>query len=60
MREAITALQAALRELEQARGELPEDLRSELDGIIERSQAVLDSLRASGATEASDRAGATE
>lgn len=53
MREAIAALEAAVRELDQAREELPEDLRAELAGIIDRAHAVLGSLRAkSGATEA--------
>lgn len=46
MRDAITALESALAELERARAELPEDLRSELDGIIEQARSVVDSLRA--------------
>jgi hypothetical protein len=57
MRDAITALEAALGELENARAELPDDLRPELDGIIEHARSVLTSLRASIADE--DRADAT-
>lgn len=44
MRDAITALRAALSSLEQARSELPDDLASELDGIIEQARSVLGSL----------------
>lgn len=46
MRDAITALEAALAELENARAELPDDLRTELDAIISRAKAVLGSLGA--------------
>lgn len=49
MRDAVTALEAALSELEHARAELPDDLRTELDGIIEHARSVLASLRASTA-----------
>ena len=59
MRDAIAALEAAMAELEQARAELPDDLRSELDGIIEHTRSVLSALRAKAATEDSDRADAT-
>jgi hypothetical protein len=59
MRDAIAALEAAMSELEQARAELPDDLRTELDGIIEQTQSVLSALRAKAATEGSDRADAT-
>lgn len=57
MRDAVTALEAALSELEHARAELPQDLRTELDGIIEGARSLLTSLRAS--TEDEGRAGET-
>ncbi len=57
MRDAITALEAALAELEHARAELPDDLRTELDAIIGRAKAVLASLETS-ATEGEDPAAA--
>ena len=57
MRDAITALEAALSELEHARAELPDDLRSELDTIIGKAKAVLASLGAR-TTEDEDRADA--
>jgi hypothetical protein len=44
MRDAIAALEAALAELEHARAELPDDLRTELDAIIGRAKAVVASL----------------
>jgi hypothetical protein len=59
MRDVITALEAAVGELTDARGELPEDLRMEVDRIIDQARSVLASLRAKGATEDSDRADAT-
>lgn len=46
MRDAITALESALGELEQARSELPEDLRAELTEIIEQARSILASIRA--------------
>lgn len=52
MREAIAALESALGSLEQARDELPEDLRRELAPILEQARAVLESIRGkSGAPE---------
>lgn len=56
MRDAITALQSALAELENARDGLPDDLRTELDAIIMQARAVLTSLE--GATADSDPADA--
>jgi signal transduction histidine kinase len=44
VRDAITALEAALAELERARAELSEDLRTELDAIIGQAKAVLAAL----------------
>lgn len=45
MSEAINALESALAELEQAKDELPDDLRMELDEIIDATRAVLNTLR---------------
>lgn len=46
MRDAISALESALASLEHARGDLPEDLRTELDAIIAQARSVLASLDA--------------
>jgi hypothetical protein len=45
VRESITALESALAELEDAKGDLPDDLRMELDEIIEQARGVLAALR---------------
>lgn len=45
MREAVAALESALRELEQALSDLPEDMRPELSGIIDATRRVLGSMR---------------
>lgn len=50
MREAIAALESALGSLEQARDELPEDLRRELAPILEQARAVLESIRGKSAS----------
>jgi hypothetical protein len=49
VREAIAALESALGELEHARSELPEDLRTELEKIVENARALLESLRVKSA-----------
>lgn len=54
MREAIAALEAALGQLDQARAELPDDLRAELAGIIDQARAILDSIRAKSTTSEPD------
>lgn len=55
MRETVAALEAALRELEAARGELPDDLGAELDAIIARARSVLEGIRSrSAATEGAE------
>ncbi len=51
MRDAITALESALTELESAREGLPEDLRKELDAIIVQARGVIRSLEGSVTTE---------
>ena len=51
MRDAISALQTALASLEHARGDLPDDLRTELDAIIRQARSVLESLGGSTADE---------
>ena len=56
MRDAISALESALGELESAREGLPEDLRAGLDAIIKQARDVLASLE--GATADSDPADA--
>jgi len=48
VREAIAALESALGELEHAQRELPDDLRLELNKIVENARALLESLRAKG------------
>lgn len=45
MRDAITALEAALAELENARAELPKDLAVEVDEVMKHTRDLLDSLR---------------
>ena len=45
MREAIAALESALGSLEHAGGELPADLRSDLEKIVDEAKALLASLR---------------
>jgi hypothetical protein len=57
MRDAITALEAALAELEHARAELPEDLRADLDEIIGQAKAVLQSLERSPSSDEDPAAG---
>jgi hypothetical protein len=51
MRDAIAALETALGSLEEARSELPPDLRGELGDIIEQARAVLESIRAKAPAE---------
>ncbi|MGH2758423.1 MAG: hypothetical protein ACRDKJ_02560 [Actinomycetota bacterium] len=59
MRDAVTALEAALGELESAREGLPDDLRAELDTIIRQAREVLASLEGDATTTGdSSRAGA--
>ena len=45
MRDAITALEAALGELEHARAELPGDLAAGVDEVIAQTRGLLESLR---------------
>jgi hypothetical protein len=49
VREAIAALESALTELQNARDGLPDDLRRELEKIVEEARVVLASLRAKSA-----------
>jgi len=49
VREAIAALESALGELEHAQRELPDDLRAELQKIVENARVLLESLRAKSA-----------
>jgi hypothetical protein len=49
MRDAIDAIEAALRELIEARNTLPEEFAVEIDRVITQTRVLLDSL-ATGAT----------
>ncbi len=44
MQDAIAALESALASLELARAEMPDDLRTELDSIVDQARNVLRSL----------------
>jgi hypothetical protein len=44
MRDAVAAIEAALKELIDARAALPEDFASEIDTVIEQTRALLISL----------------
>jgi hypothetical protein len=44
MRDAVAAIEAALKELIEARNALPDDFASEIDAVITQTQILLDSL----------------
>ncbi|MEX2392986.1 MAG: hypothetical protein WD826_00770 [Actinomycetota bacterium] len=44
MRDAVAAIEAALKELIEARTALPDDFASEIDAVITQAQILLDSL----------------
>jgi hypothetical protein len=44
MRDAFEAIEAALRELLEARSALPEEFASEIDRVITQTRVLLDSL----------------
>ena len=44
MRDAVTAIESALRELIEARNALPEEFASEIDQVIEQTRVLLTSL----------------
>jgi hypothetical protein len=44
MRDAVAAIEAALKELIDARNALPDDFASEIDAVITQTQILLDSL----------------
>lgn len=46
MRDAISAIEAALRELVEARQTLPDDMGAEIDRVITQTKILLDSLTA--------------
>lgn len=46
MRDAVAALEAAIRELRQAEESLPDDMTEQVRFVIAKAQAVLDALRA--------------
>ena len=53
MREAVDAIEAALRELMEARIALPEEFATEIDRVITQTRVLLDSL-ATQAPQAAD------
>jgi hypothetical protein len=44
MRDAVVAIEAALRELIEARTALPEEFAAEIDRVITQTRVLLDSL----------------
>ena len=44
MRDAVAAIEAALKELIEARNALPDDFASEIDAVITQTQILLDAL----------------
>lgn len=44
MREAINALESALRELTQAKDTLPAELAGEVDRLVEKTRSLIESL----------------
>jgi hypothetical protein len=44
MRDAVEAIEAALRELVEARTALPEEFATEIDRVITQTRVLLDSL----------------
>jgi hypothetical protein len=44
MRDAVEAIEAALRELMEARTALPEEFATEIDRVITQTRVLLDSL----------------
>jgi hypothetical protein len=45
MQDAIEAIEAAIRELEQAREAIPSEEAAELDEIVEQARMLLESLK---------------
>jgi hypothetical protein len=48
MRDAFEAIEAALRELTEARTALPEEFATEIDRVITQTRVLLDSLSTQG------------
>jgi hypothetical protein len=48
MRDAIDAIEAALKELIEARNTLPDEFADEIDGVITQTRVLLDSLATQG------------
>jgi hypothetical protein len=46
VRDAITALEAAIAELRQAEQSLPDDMTDEVQTVIAKAESVLETLRA--------------
>ncbi len=49
MREAISALESALRELTQAKDTVPPELAEEVERLLEKTRTLIDSLSRSSA-----------
>ena len=45
MRDAVAAIEAALRELVEARSALPDEFATEIDQVITQTRILLDSLQ---------------
>ena len=56
MRDAVEAIEAALRELMEARTALPEEFASEIDRVITQARVLLDSLATQAPRPADDLA----
>jgi hypothetical protein len=54
MRDAVEAIEAALRELVEARTALPGEFATEIDRVITQTRVLLDSLSTQGATAPAD------
>lgn len=56
MRDAVAAIEAALRELIEARDALPDEFAQEIDRVIEQTRVLLESLGGSHGQEAAESA----
>lgn len=56
MRDAVDAIEAALRELIEARNALPEEFAVEIDRVITQTRVLLDSLTTGAAQPADEPA----
>jgi hypothetical protein len=54
MRDAVAAIEAALKELIEARNALPDEFAGEIDRVITQTRVLLDSLTTASATVEAD------